>query len=125
MNKNLKSLILSTISQYKVSFILMSFIGLISAFDFSIRPYLLKIITNRIINNAHIESYLDLVLWPIVGYIAILVVVCITCKIEGLIILKVFPKKSMHNKKRVMHTLTQKLFLYFINGSFKQIVMVY
>lgn len=91
IHKDLKCFIFDIISEHKLVFSFMCSICLFYAFDFSIRPYILKTIINKISNNPYSENYFSLILWPIIIYAIILIALCIICAIEGFLNLKIFP----------------------------------
>ncbi|MEI8055019.1 MAG: ABC transporter ATP-binding protein [bacterium] len=88
---DLKTFIWSFIKPHKIKIILMGFLSLVFAFEFSIKPYFLKIVINKIANNPPAESYFSLLLWPIIAYVIIFFVFSMSYMAWDWISLKTFP----------------------------------
>jgi len=90
--KTLTAFIWYFLKPYKFEITIMILSAFVFAFDLSIRLYFLKVIIDKVVNNPYAESYLKLLLYPVLIYVTMIVISNITYRVWDLICLKVYPE---------------------------------
>lgn len=112
--KKLGSFLWLFLKDYKFSLIIFVVASLINAIEFSLSPYLLKIIIDRVVATANNSALmLSLLLWPVIGYVSLAMILNVNWRLVDYTALRMIPNLKANISVSMFDYLSKHSYRYF------------
>lgn len=113
--KTLPAFIWHFAKQYKMGLAIVASVALVWSADLVVRPYMLKMMIDNLVNESHYQNILKALLFPTLSYIAMLIILNIAFCLLDYFSLKIFPKLKSSISLEIMKYLELHSYEFFQN----------